>query len=78
MLEVEFQYFLDHKDELIEKFNGKFIVIMGTQVVGVYDSEIDAYNSSKEKYELGTFLIQQCIEGKDSYNQTFHTRAIFH
>ena len=77
MLEKEFQYYIDNQDDLVKKYNGKYIVIIGNEVVGYYDNEVDAYIDSTKKYELGTFLIQLCSPGKDSYTQTFHSRAIF-
>lgn len=77
MLEKEFQYYLENQTELVKKYNGKFIVIVGNTVVGIYDSEGDALIESKKKYEIGTFLIQLCSPGKESYTQVFHTRAYF-
>ncbi len=78
MLEKEFKYYKDHQDELVKKFNGKYLVIKDEQVIGVYDTDLEAYSNSKEKYELGTFLIQHCMLGKNSYTHTFHSRAAFH
>lgn len=77
MLEKQFKYYLDHQEELVEKYRGKFLVIKDESVVGVYDSELDAYRESVKKYELGTFLIQECTPGEESYTQTFRTRVIF-
>lgn len=77
MLEKEFKFYVSHQKELVEKHNGKFLVIVGEEVVGVYDSFEDALTESQKKYQSGTFLIQECLPGEDSYTQTFHTRAIF-
>lgn len=77
MLKQEFEYYLAHQNELVEKYNGKFIVIKNQAVVGVYDSEIEAYTESVKTMELGTFLIQECLPGEESYTQTFRTRVIF-
>ena len=77
MLEKEFSYYLKNQEELVKKYNGKFIVIIGEDVVGSYDSFEDALVESQSKYELGTFLIQQCLPGEDNYTQTFHTRVVF-
>jgi len=33
MLEKEFQFFIDNQNELVEKYNGKFIVIIGDKVI---------------------------------------------
>ncbi|MBM3437200.1 MAG: hypothetical protein FJY07_13405 [Bacteroidetes bacterium] len=77
MLEKEFNYYVSHQKELVEKYSSKFLVIIGEVVVGTYDSFEEALLESQEKYDLGKFLIQHCLPGEDSYTQTFHTRAIF-
>jgi hypothetical protein len=75
-LTKEFEYFKEHQEELIHKYEGRFIVIRNQKVVGDYESEIEAYNSAKEQFELGTFLIQQAVPGTDAYTQTFHSRVL--
>ena len=77
MLEKEFEYYIEHQDELVKKFNGRVLVIKGEEVVGDYETEQEAYFESIKKYKSGTFLIQKCSPGKESYTQTFHTRATF-
>ena len=75
MLEKEFQYYLDNQKELVEHYNGKFIVIKNSTVIGVYDSHSEAYNMSLQSNELGTFLIQHCLTGEQGYTQTFHSQV---
>lgn len=77
MLEKEFQFFIDHQNELVKKYNGKFIVIIGDKVINAYNTQEEAYIKTIKDHELGTFLIQECLPGEDSYTQTFHSRAIF-
>jgi len=77
ILKKELQYYIDHQDELVKKYNGKFIVIKNQKVIGIYDSETDAYFTTQKEHELGTFLIQHCTPGKESYTQTFHSRVYF-
>ena len=76
-LEKEFKYYLEHQDELVKKYNGKFIVIKNCEVIGVFDSELEAVEKTAEKYELGTFLVQKCEPGAESYTQTYHSRVLF-
>jgi hypothetical protein len=76
-LEKEFTYYLDHQAELVKKFNGKFIVIKGGGVLGSYDSEIEAIKETEKEHELGTFLVQKCEPGDESYTQTYHSRVSF-
>ena len=77
MLDREFNYFLAHQQELVGQYPGKFIVIKGDEVVGAYNSEIEAYREAQKNHELGTFLIQLSKAGEKAYTQTFHSRALF-
>ena len=75
-LEEEFQYYIEHQDELVEKYRGKVIVIKNGEVIGEYDSDLEAINETTKQHELGTFLVQKCEPGSDSYTQTFHSRVV--
>jgi len=77
MLKDEFEYYLDNQKEFVKKYKGKFLVIKDQKIIGVYDDEKDAYFKTQQEHELGTFLIQKCESGKESYTQTFHSRVIF-
>lgn len=77
MLEREFKYYLDHQAELVKKYNGKYLIIIGDKVVAVYDDEESAYFEGIEKFKPGTFLIQHCTPGDSAYTQTFHSRVSF-
>ena len=68
---------MDHQDELVQQYNGKFIAIVGPEVVKAFDTELDAYLAMKKEHEVGTFLIQHCVPGTMSYTQTFHSRVVF-
>ncbi len=76
MLEKEFQYFLDHQNELVEKYENKYLVIVDSEVIDSFDSETEAYTYAIDKYEKGTFLIQYCTPGETSYTQIFHSRVV--
>ena len=76
-LKKEFQYYLDHQEELVSKYDGKVIVIKDQTVIGVYKSELQAVQETTKKHPLGTFLVQICQPGKDSVTQTFHSRVAF-
>ena len=77
MLDTEYKYYLDHQQELLTHYKGRFLVIRGNAVVGDYDSQAAAYLDSIMKYELGSFLIQECSDGISGYTQTYHSRVIF-
>nr|WP_311521977.1 hypothetical protein [uncultured Porphyromonas sp.] len=70
-----FKWYLDHQDILVQKYNGRVLVIKDNEVKGDFDSEGAAYSFAvKEQYEPGTFMIQECSPGSEAYSQTFFTR----
>ena len=76
-LQDEFQFYLDHQDELIQKYEGKYIVIKNGEVLAAYDSELAAITETQKSHPLGTFLVQLVTKGSDAYTQTFHSRVVF-
>ena len=75
-LEKEFNYYLEHQEELVKKYNGKFLVIKECNVIGAYDSELEAVEKTTKEHDLGTFLVQKCEAGDESYTQTYHSRVV--
>lgn len=67
MLESEYQFYKDNIDKFTEQYLGKFIVIVGKEIIGVYDNQISAYSTTIKTHALGTFLIQEI---KKDPNQT--------
>ena len=77
MLDKEFKYFVDHHDELFAMYPNRFLVIKDEQVVGDFESLDRALEEAVKRYELGTFLVQECTGDAQSYTQTFHSRVSF-
>ena len=76
-LQDEFEYYLAHQAELVEKYNGRFVVIKDDDIIGVYDDEIVAITETQKTHELGSFLVQKVEPGESSYTQTYHSRVAF-
>lgn len=76
-LKKEFEYYLQNQAEMVEKYNGKYIVIKDCEVLGAYDSELVAVTETQKSEKLGTFLVQYVSPGDDAYTQTFHSRVAF-
>ena len=76
-LKNEFDYYLKHQAEMVEKYNGKFVVIKDETVVGVFDDQLTAITESEKKYQLGTFLVQKVEPGQGAYTRTFRSRVAF-
>lgn len=75
MLEKEFQYYLDHQEELVKKYDNRYLVIADEEVVGSYDSFANAVSEAEQKYEVGSFLVQKCSEGEKDYTVKYHSRV---
>ncbi len=76
-LQEEFQYYLSHQNEMVEEYDGKYVVIKDGVVVGVYDDELTAVTETQKSHELGTFLVQKVSQGDSEYSQNFHSRVVF-
>ena len=63
----DFEYFIEHYQELYEKYGHKFIAIKNKTVLGVYKSEIAAMDDISKQYPLGTFIIQECNGDESGY-----------
>ena len=75
-LKKEFEYYLEHQDELVKEYAGKYIVIKKQKVIGAYNSDQEAVAETMKKHKLGTFLVQKCEPGSDSYTEIYHSRVI--
>ena len=75
-LQKDFEFYLSHQNEMVEKYDGKFIVIKNGEVLGAYDDELVAVTTTQKSHELGTFLVQKVSQGDAAYSQTFHSRVV--
>jgi len=60
-LKDEYNYFQTNLPELFKKYPNKFIVIKRQKILGVYKSFDDAFDKTRIREELGTFIIQECV-----------------
>ncbi|MEQ9403728.1 MAG: hypothetical protein RIM99_09100 [Cyclobacteriaceae bacterium] len=59
LLDRQFQFFKKNKEELVEKYKGRFIVIHDEEVVGSFESERDAYVYCVSHFKVGSFFMQK-------------------
>jgi len=74
-LEKEFQWYRDHQEELLKKYEGKFVVIKSGKVLNAYTDIREAVDETAKIHEMGSFLVQKCTSGDQDYTATFHTRV---
>ena len=65
MLETEWDYYQNNRNELVEKYCGKYIVISGNHVVSAYDDRNEAYYETIKTIPLGSFMIHHIMEEEE-------------
>ena len=60
-LETELAYFEEHRNEFLEKAEGKFVLIKGDNSFGFFDSPKHAYEEGVRLFGLEPFLIRQVL-----------------
>ena len=66
-LEKEFNFYIANRAELVKQYNDRFIVIKNQTVIGVYNSRTEAILETTKEHDIGTFLVQKCETGRESY-----------
>ena len=72
-LTAELETYERQKQQLVAESEGKFVLIHGSEVAGVWDTYNDALKAGFEKFQLNPFLVKQ-IEGVDRLH--YFTRDI--
>jgi hypothetical protein len=63
-LEAEFKWFLDHQDELVTKYEGKYVVIKDGGVLGAYETQLKrSGNRSRQGTRLEHSLCNSALPG---------------
>jgi len=56
----------------VKEHPGKALAIRGEEVLGVFDSPLDAYLEVQRNQQLGTVMIQVCTPGPEAYTVTIN------
>ena len=62
VLEKELKAYEEMKEELLKKYRGKVVAIKEGKLLGVYESEEDAFKDVLEKYGLVPVLIKRVVD----------------
>ena len=57
-LEAEYDYYLSNKKFFVDSCEGRYIVLFGKKLLGVYDTQLQAINKTRKTHELGTFMVK--------------------
>jgi hypothetical protein len=77
MLETELDFFISNQDELVKRYSGQVVVIKNREVIGVYQSPLEAYLAAQKEHKLGSFMIQPVSEGPSAYTVTISSSVVF-
>lgn len=70
-LSADLEYYIKHRDELVKKYDGRYILISKQEVLGAFSSQDEAFDFAMEKgLEPGHFAIQLVGPGEDAYTTT--------
>ena len=73
----EFEFFVENQQRLVDEHGGKVLVIKGREIIGVYDTPLQAYLEAQKEHKIGTFMIQPCRSGPEAYTVTLNSNAIY-
>lgn len=75
-LDTELKTFDQHRERLLGTAKGKFVLIRGDQVIGVYDSKMDAIAQGYQQFGNVPFLVKQIVEVEAPENFVSNLLAI--
>jgi hypothetical protein len=74
-LETELQTYQKRRAELLAH-EGKFVLIHGEEVAGIWDTYEDALKTGYEKYGLEPFMVKRIVEVEAVNYSTRHTPCL--
>jgi hypothetical protein len=72
----DFHWYLDNQNDLVERYNGKTLVIRNRTVIGGYADEKEALRQALKHFRMGEFIVQLCTLGPDAYTEHIYTSGV--
>jgi hypothetical protein len=69
-LKKNLEWYIANQDELVKQYNGKVLLIKDCELIAAYATMEEAYLAATKRFELGTFTLQPCASGPESYTVT--------
>lgn len=63
MLESQYNFYKTHETELLNKYNGKHLVISDSFQVFPFVSPKEGYKFGVQRFGAGKFLLHKCVPG---------------
>lgn len=74
---LNFQWFLEHYDEIYRRHGECHVAIKDRAIIGVYHSSVEAYQKTCETEVPGSFSIQYCNGDESGYTAYFANPIMF-
>lgn len=75
MFETEVKFFNENKLSLLDDYNGKYVVIKGERLLGVYKDQLTAIKETMKTEKLGTFMVKFLTEHENT--PQYYSRVSF-
>lgn len=62
-----FEWYLVNQASLVEKYDGKYLVINDFSVAGAFDDRLEAHFYGKANFGMGNFMLQLCTRGDEAH-----------
>ena len=63
-LAQELETYYTHKAELLEAAEGKFVLIKGEEIVGIYETEKEAFDEGLRRFRMTGYLARKIHQGE--------------
>ena len=63
----ELRTYQEHLEELLQRARGRFVLIKGSEIAGLYDDKEEALNEGYRRYRLQGFFVQRIQKELDTY-----------
>jgi hypothetical protein len=67
MFKKEVEFFKANQDELVVIFGGMVLAIKGEEILGAYNSTLEAFLETIKKHKLGSFMLISCEPKSNAY-----------
>ena len=76
ILGTEIQTYEQQRENLLETSEGKFVLIHGIQVVGIFDAKMDAIAAGYQQFGNVPFLVKQIVKIETPQNFVSNLLAV--
>lgn len=66
----DFDFFIENYQHFYKQYGHKFLAIKDKEILGAYNSVTDAIGDLTPKYEVGSYIIQECTGDESAYRTT--------